>query len=295
MIMKISVLISNYKTWPLVVESLKAIDKLDTAKLISEVIIVDDCSAEKIPAEVSSNQLVRIIHNEKNIGYVASVNKGMSLTKEDIVLLLDSDARPLTSFEKIIDHFQQDDKLGLLGFRLLDRNNNITGSWEETPGAGSLIFGQMLESKIRKWFPRKKKEQVVFSCALGIRKRAFEEVNGFDEGFDFLDADIDFSMRINKTLYWKVKVDESISMLHEGGGSPQLTAKRVIRFYRNRMRLLRKHKLLGSAFITRSLIYLRTLCEYAWFLVIGALRYQPEVRKDKLSSRSEILKNIFSW
>jgi hypothetical protein len=293
--MKISVLISNYKTWPLVVESLKAITTLDAANIISEVMIVDDCSAENIPVEVSSNPLVRIIHNEKNIGYVASVNKGMALLKEEIVLLLDSDARPLTSFEKIIDHFQQDDKLGLLGFTLLDRNNNITGSWEERPGAGSLIFGQMLESKIRKWFPRKTSEQVVFSCALAIRKRAFEEVDGFDEGFDFLDADIDFSMRIHKTLYWKVKVDESIRMLHEGGGSPQLTAKRVIRFYRNRMRLLRKHKLLGNVFITRLLIYLRTLCEYIGLFVVGNLRYPPEVRKDKLSSRSEILKNIFSW
>lgn len=60
-----------------------------------ELIVIDDCSPEpQISADLSrlaARGLITLLRNEKNLGFVATVNRGMSLHLERDVLLLNSD------------------------------------------------------------------------------------------------------------------------------------------------------------------------------------------------------------
>lgn len=290
-----SVVITNYNTWPLTLACVNAITQQDMGNHVDQIVIVDDCSEQQPPAALQHHPRVEIRHNVPNMGYVASVNKGFSVTRNELVLLLDSDAKPLTPIDNIIRWFENNQVLAMLGFRLIDKQGRVMGSWEAAPGVKSLLLGQQLEAKYNRFLPGKQEEKVIYSCAVAVRKEAFEAVQGFDESFDFLDADVDFAMRINGTEYWKVHVDESITMLHEGGGSPQLTARRVVRYYKNRMRLLRKHGLLRFPVLTKMMITTRLAAEYAYLKVIGFATLTSEARQDKLASRAEILRNIRRW
>jgi GT2 family glycosyltransferase len=51
--------------------------------------------------------------------------------------------------------------------------------------------GQRLAGIVEKRL-RNKRKQLLHSCAIGIRRKAFDSIGGFDEDFDFLDADLDF-------------------------------------------------------------------------------------------------------
>ncbi len=88
----ISLLITNYNTWDLTLKSVKAAISQTDAHLISEILIIDDGSSSNAPKELSIIDKVNIYYNKANLGYAACVNKAFELAKENICLLLDSDA-----------------------------------------------------------------------------------------------------------------------------------------------------------------------------------------------------------
>jgi GT2 family glycosyltransferase len=128
------------------------------------------------------------------------------------------------------------------------------------------------------------------SCGLVVRRTAFEEVGGFDESFDFLDADTDFSLRLRKAG-WRLAKSDDLVAYHEGGGSPQSTAKRVLRHHRSRWQLLEKHGKLTRPLLTRLLLLLRHALELAALRLTGPLlASDPRVRADKLAGRRALVR-----
>jgi GT2 family glycosyltransferase len=124
---------------------------------------------------------------------------------------------------------------------------------------------------------------------MAVRKAAFLELNGFDENYDFLDIDNDFSLRINRS-HWKIAVAAGPRIVHEGGGSPQLTRHRVLRFYKSRWYLLRKFHRLPMKKLVKMLILLRLCAEYLILLSLGPLFIKDKaVREDKIQGRRELI------
>jgi GT2 family glycosyltransferase len=127
---------------------------------------------------------------------------------------------------------------------------------------------------------------------MAVRREAVEEVGGFDEGFDFLDADTDFSMRLRQAG-WQLQKSGEMVAYHEGGGSPQSTAKRVVRHHRNRWQLLRKHGKLQSPELVRTVLGLRFAVEYLLLRTFGALLFDKEATlNDKITGRRKLLKYV---
>jgi hypothetical protein len=291
----ISVIITNYKTWQLTEKCIEACRQFDDQKQILEYIVVDDASGENIPEILAKSEDVKIITNPVNRGYASCVNIGFINAGQEICLLLDSDAFPMSKLSVIVQHFTDQTDLGVLGFQLVDLQKNPTGKSEPEPNFWSVLLGQQLFQKFGKWIRNKEMDGiVVYSCAMAVRKKAFDTVKGFDESFDFLDADLDFSMKINRSVTWKVRLAEEVIMYHEGGGSPQLTSKRVLRYYVNRFKLLRKYSLLPRPFLIKTGIYLRVSFEWLLIALTGKRKYSSEVYEDKLYSRKILIQKIFS-
>jgi hypothetical protein len=289
----ISALVTNYNTWSLTTRCVRELERYSNDRLV-EILVVDDAS-EQAPSE-SLPEKVRVIRNPQNLGYVASVNIGFAQLREDMILLLDSDAYPLMDLtEPVTRLFAENQKLGALGFQLLDEQGQPTGSSQPEPDAIGLLLGQSLEALWLSWFrSRHSQNPVLYSCAMAVRRAAFEEIGGFDRGFDFLDADIDFSMRL-RAAGWQVQVDPSLVAFHEGGGSFQTTATRVLRYHRNRWRLLLKHGRISQPWLFKLGLATRHALEYG-ILRIGGKKLIPEpaILEDKLHSRRRLLREVLS-
>lgn len=288
----VSVLITNYNTWP---QTLNCIAQLDrwSASHLAQVLVIDDASEQPNPKHLPP--YVHVSRNLRNCGYVASVNIGFRQLEEDIILLLDSDAYITMDLVPAVKKaFSENSALGILGFRLIDRQGRYTGSSELEPDVVGLLIGQKIDKYWGRWIrPLYCRRFTVFSCAMAVRRAVFEQLGGFDEGFDFLDADIDFSMRVT-AAGWQVLQDHSLVACHEGGGSYQTTAKRVVRHYRNRWRLLKKHNRLIVPWLLKPSLAARHFAELA--ILKGAGQYlfpDPLVLEDKLSSRQQLLEGVW--
>jgi len=283
----IGVLVTNYNSWDLAMLCVNAHLK-HSGRAIEKILLIDDHSDETYDGPLDPK--VRVIRNEKNLGFVKSVNVGFANLDTDLVVLFDADAYPLMDYSaSILRDFMNDSRLGVFGFTTYDKNNLVTGSSEEEPGILSLIIGQKLDGFYRKYFRKNPRRDVVYSCSMVVRKSAFEDVGGFDENFDWLDVDHDFCMRM-RARGWKVKYGKEARAFHEGGGTPQLSSDRLLRSYKNRWYLLRKHGKIKNAFLMKSVILLRLRLEYMVLLVFRNLIFKNKtVAVDKLWGRKRVI------
>jgi GT2 family glycosyltransferase len=289
-----SALITNYNTWQLTNLCARELDRWSKDSLM-EILVVDDASDQKAQHENLPTQ-VRVVYNSKNCGYAPSVNIGFSNIKEDVVILLDSDAYPLMDLTESLEHlFATNPKLGAVGFKLVDNNGQPTGYCSPEPSVLGLLLGQQLSDL----YDAKVKRTIdsivcIHSCGMAIRRTAFEEIGGFDEGFDFLDADIDFSMRLD-AAGWDLQIDPNLVAYHEGGGSPQTTAKRVLRHHRNRWRLLSKHGRIRFPFLLKAGLATRHILEYVFLRIVGKVVVNDtKTLEDKIFGRHQLMNSVWS-
>ncbi|HVV51828.1 MAG TPA: glycosyltransferase family 2 protein [Polyangia bacterium] len=290
--LSLSVVITNYNTAALTRRCLQGIHD-HFASPPAEVIVVDDASKEKLRGLVPPETTV--IENATNQGYVRSVNIGVARATSDLVLLLDSDATPLSdAMAAAIARFSSNPRLGALGFHLVDQAGARTGASQPEPRAWGLAVGQQLEARLLSYVERVSSPRfTIHSCALAFRRATFLEVGGFDEGFDFLDADTDFSMRLWRAG-WELEMEEDARIFHEGSGSPQTTTRRVIRFHVNRWRLLEKHGLISHPGLLKGALAARHLAELVWLK--GRARFHSGDRGtwlDKASGRRQLLSTVW--
>ena len=290
----ITVVVTNYNTADLTLRCLEGVQRHRGERSL-EVVVVDDASAEPVRARLPAP--VTVVENATNQGYVKSVNIGVARARGDVVLLLDSDAAPVSDvFSPTAAAFAARERLGALGFRLVDRADRPTGATQPEPTALGLALGQQLESRAIGWAPARLGGHggpfTIHSCAIAFRRAAFEELGGFDESFDFLDADTDFSMRLRRAGWELDLLDATI--LHEGSGSPQSTPRRVVRHHVNRWRLLEKHGRLGPALLLKSVLAARHAAELAVIAGLWKLTGRdPALCADKLRSRKQLLASVW--
>jgi GT2 family glycosyltransferase len=119
-----------------------------------------------------------------------------------------------------------------------------------------------------------------------------EQIGGFEKSFDFLHADIDFSLRL-QDADWSIEADSGLLCFHQGGGSPQTRSQRVVRFHQNRWRLLCGHGHVPSALLANIALWGRHLLE---LLVFAVLKFCPFGNREhlmrRLKDRSELLRTV---
>jgi GT2 family glycosyltransferase len=263
--LSLGVVVTNYETWELTRRCLDAVARLGGA---DEVVVVDDASATPPPETCGR---ARVLVNGQNQGLCSSLNRGVRACTADIVVLFDSDAYPLNEFAgSLRAAFAADPLLAVAGFTTVGTGGRPTASWEREPNVLGLVLGPRLDALRRRLQPRPgfAGNLSVFTCAMALRREAFLTAGGFDESFDWLDLDHDLSMRLRRTGY-HLEVRSDLLAFHEGGGAPQATSARVLRSYKNRWLLLRKHGKIRSTGLVRSLVLLRLRVEWL-MLKLGA-------------------------
>src|SRR4030042_2440368 len=196
MIPDVSIIILSWNTRDLLARCLEAL--YDTLEgLTCDVVVVDNASTDDSVEMVQSKfPSVYLVTNFTNEGFARANNNTMPLSQGRYMLLLNSDAfvtsgavRSLVSLADAQPH------AGIVGARLLNLDGTFQAShtpfptlWREfliLTGLGRLVKGY--------WYPSRGPEvekgpqladYVEGACML-VRRQAFEEVGGLDEG-DFM-------------------------------------------------------------------------------------------------------------
>lgn len=105
----VSIVIPNWNGEKVIVKCLDSLRKASNVyKGRIEIIVVDDESEDKSPDIIKTNYPeVRLIVNEKNMGFGETANRGIKESKNDIIILLNNDVEAETGFlGALVPHFE---------------------------------------------------------------------------------------------------------------------------------------------------------------------------------------------
>jgi GT2 family glycosyltransferase len=266
----LSIIILSWNTRQMLVDCLNSVEAT-IANLTFEVIVVDngstDGSQEMLRERFPS---VHLVQNDENVGFARANNQAMALSRGRYMLLLNSDAIATPdAIQSLVSLARKEPRAGIVGAQLVNRDGSFQAShtsfptlWQEIlmlTGLGRLLYGQ--------WYPSHGPEEdkgpqtadyVEGACML-VRRDAFEEVGGLDEGYFMYAEEVDwcYSMREKG---WQVWYQPAAMVIHLGGGSSQnRRLQREADLYRSRVQFFRKHYGDRAAWLLKALIYGLTL------------------------------------
>lgn len=233
----VSVIIPSYNTKDLLCQCIRSIpDALVSNELGQdvypyEVIVVDNCSSDGSTDIVRHNfHGVRLISNEKNVGFAKAINQGAAMCGGDFILVSNSDViYPAGSIASMVQYLKSNPAAGIVGPQLVYPDGSWQRSYGEVPSIGTaircLLFIVSVRNSIRRLFwpsikidhcPRR--VGYVDGAAMLIRKEVWDAVRGFDERFFFYAEDADICHRVRKTGYNVIFLPQ-VQVVHQRGCS----------------------------------------------------------------------------
>jgi hypothetical protein len=291
MSLSVSVLITNYESWD---DARLCVEKVieHAGSEVDRILIADDASSSPPPL---LPERVDVVRNSENLGFPATLNRGFRELTEDVIVHFDADGHPLMDFAiPTRQAFTDDEDLGALGFHMVDHDGDMTGSFthESDISLTAFVAGQ----QIGRLFRSNGTSDLLLpnACGTAVRRSAYVDAGGFDESFDLLDVDLDFFLRLARRD-WMIRYTPHIRAYHEGGGSPQTTATRVLRHHRDRWRLLRKHGYVNQPQVTKLCLTIRHIAEYVVLSILGRQLYDNQTQvQDKIEGRRRLLQSVWN-
>ena len=224
-------------------------------KLTAEIIVVDnasmDGSAEMVKELFPS---VRLIPNNKNVGFAAANNQAFLLAQGDFVLLLNSDTVVLGDvLPNSVDYLRAHSQVGAIGCRVLNTDRSMQRTCSGYPsllrllimtlGLDRLPINNALDSyQLRNWQRDTDREvEVISGCYLLVRRSIIESVGPMDDSFFFFGEETDWCIRMRRAG-WKLRFAPVGEIIHHGGGSvKKLNYRRDVMLAEATIRLHKKN------------------------------------------------------
>ncbi|MBF4461268.1 MULTISPECIES: glycosyltransferase family 2 protein [unclassified Rathayibacter] len=229
----LAIVIVSYNTRENTLACLDSIT-LGDAPTPPRVIVVDngsvDGSAEAIRV---AHPQVTVIEAGDNVGFARGVNRGVAVSEERFVLLLNPDTLLLEgSLRALIEFAVANPRYGVYGGRTLRPDGSVDPSscWG-APSMWSLVsFATMLSTAFRgnplldpeslgRWQRDSVREvPIVTGCLLLIERAEYERVGRLDERFFLYGEDAEFSIRARRSGLRPVIVPSAV-IVHDVGAS----------------------------------------------------------------------------
>jgi N-acetylglucosaminyl-diphospho-decaprenol L-rhamnosyltransferase len=236
--------------------------------LALEVVVVDnasrDGSAQRVAAE---HPAVRIIENPVNRGFAAAVNQGIRQTGAPFALLLNPDAEitggTLAALLKVAG---ERSRAGAIGLLVRNPDGSVQPSARRVPGLvesmAHAFLGPVLPNNpfsraytMAGWDRATEREvEWISGSAMLLRREAYEEVDGFDEGYFMYVEDVDLCTRLRKAG-WTVLFSPEVAVVHEIGVSSRHMPRRMAAEHsRSIYRYFERHVARGPLVLLKPLV-----------------------------------------
>ncbi len=255
---KVFISIINFNGKKNTLECLRSIDNLNMTGIELNVVLIDNASKEKLDIEekILKNASLKIILNEKNLGFSGGHNIGINYAlsnNADYIVILNNDTivdknlvyELLNAFDKdsnigIVspkiyfakgfefhkDRYKNEDLGNVLWYAGGDMNwDNVIGSHR---GVDEIDKGQYEEQK-----------EIDFSsgCCMAVKKEVFEKVGFLNEKYFLYYEDNDYSQRAKRKGYKIIYTPKAI-LWHKNAGSAGGSGSNLQDYYITRNRLL---------------------------------------------------------
>jgi len=219
--------------------SLLAFDKCLSAIFKSnyknyEVITISDNSSEE-SIKIAQKYPCKIIKSKKNYGAAFSRNKGVSISKGEILVFLDSDVEIKKNAFSIINKY----------FNSKNNEGSLQGVYSHKPNYKSSITQYLHSYHCYHLFSETKKNkytQALCTAFFSIKKDLFKRYKGFDVNFNKASSeDTDFGFRLIKDQH-KISIEKKLNAIHHINFNILSFVKRSIRLYTDEMKMYLRNK-----------------------------------------------------
>ncbi len=268
--MKLSIIIVNYNVEHFLEQCLHSVFKA-AANIPLEVTVVDNSSVDGSVMMLQKKfPQVKLIVNEKNVGFSAANNQGIKEAKGEYVLLLNPDTVVQEdTFEKSIKFMDERKEAGALGVMMLDGKGNFLPESKRglpTPsvafykvfGFAALFPGSKTFGKYHLGYLDKNKTHevdVLAGAFMLIRKSVLDKTGLLDETFFMYGEDIDLSYRITLAGYKNYYFPETRIIHYKGESTKKSSVNYVLVFYNAMAIFAKKHFAKDQAKLFSLLIY----------------------------------------
>ena len=263
----LSIIIVNYNVKEFLLNMLDSVQKA-TKTISAEIIVVDnasdDGSVESIKEKFPS---VKLIVNEKNVGFGAANNIAMLHASGKYFLLINPDTIVREdTFIKMISFFEQNPEAGIAGCKVLNADGSLQlacrrgfpGPWTsftKVMGLSTLFPKSRLFARYNLTYLDENKTyevDAVSGAFMMLRKEVYDKIGGFDQEFFMYGEDLDLCYRTQQAGY-KVFYVHSTEIIHYKGESTKRSSMDETKVFYDAMHLfVRKH--FSSSFVVESIL-----------------------------------------
>jgi GT2 family glycosyltransferase len=246
----LSIVVVNTNTLNLLRDCLESIYR-NTAGIEYEVIVVDNNSVDGSVDMVKTQfPRVRVIQNDRNLGFPVSNNRGFEAGTGRYVLALNPDTIVQgNALEVVVRFLDEHREAGAAGILTLNPDGTVQPTYERFPTLLSQLF---YTTPLKRLFPHHvanqdfgdyKEVDWVQGSFLTMRKTALDEVGMFDERYSPLySEETDLCYRIKKAG-WRIYHVTTASIIHFGGQTTKLMDTWFfLQLHKSKFEFFRKHR-----------------------------------------------------
>ena len=217
-----------------------------------EVVVIDNHSGDGSGPEVKEAfPIIRLVENERNLGFARAMNQGLQQSSGCYVLLLNPDTRVKErAIERLLSFMEAHSEAGVSGGQLLNGDGSKQNSIANFPSlATELLNKSLLRWMFPKRFPGKERnslepievDSVIGACMI-VRREAMEQGGFLDEDYFLFLEETDWCYRLKKAG-WKVYHVPQAEIYHFQGKSAAREKRRArVEYYRSRYHFFEKNR-----------------------------------------------------
>ncbi len=293
----ISIIIVNYKVKKYIIPCVESIYKHQPTNYSFEIIIVDNNSMDGT-IESIQNQYpeIKLIKNDKNMGFSFAVNQGAKKAKGENLFILNPDTLFIeNSLSKIMFFLSQQNYLTIIGPSLISKSGEIQQSFWRKPNLINTINSIYHLDKLnykKNYKDKNIKSKIEVDCISGAaiitKAKTFKLLDGLNNNLFWME-DIDFCIRAKKAGC-KIFYLKETKIIHYQGKSAEKNFKITIsNQLLSKIKFFESHHSNLKTTILKFLILLLSIIKSFAFLILAPF---DKLYKDKMFGYITVIHSI---
>ena len=248
-IIQLSVVIVNYNVYHFLELCLKSVEKA-CLNISAEIIVIDNASSDNSCALVSENfPEVRLLCNQKNVGFSKANNQGVAIARGAFVLILNPDTVVGEhTFTELLSFSASVSNLGAVGVQLVDGTGTfLLESKRGLPTLRASFYRLLGKDKNKGTYYANHigpdaigTVDILVGAFMFLKTEVYKKVGGFDEDYFMYGEDIDLSYKLLKSGYQNYYLGSS-KAIHFKGESTRKDVKYLKHFHGAMQIFYKKH------------------------------------------------------